>query len=63
VEKNNSVDELVTQLDEFRQTHPALVESYRQFLESYSKFRRLEEQMSGKRSSTLQLLHDANLPA
>jgi len=56
-------DELVAQLDEFRATHPSVVDSYREFLRAYSKFRELEGRMSDKRSFNLHLQHDARLPA
>lgn len=59
----SAADELVAQLDEFKDTHPSVVDSYREFLRAYSKFRELEGRMSDKRSSNLQLQHDARLPA
>jgi hypothetical protein len=61
--KSTSAEDLVAELDKFKQAHPAVIDSYREFLEAYSKFRQLEEQMRDKRSSTLQLQHDARLPA
>lgn len=56
-------EDLLKQLEQLRRANPTTVDSYREFLEAYAKFKRAEWRINCATSSGPHVQHDTQLPA
>ncbi len=63
VKETAAAVDLIAERDKLQRESPAIADSYRQFVQSYAKYRRVEHQFKKKEARTLQSQNEARLPA